>query len=239
MAYSTLSQLGYMFLALGSAVQTAAADHQDVSWTAKSRLKIKGHGEIVLEDFGVKYDGGRIGAGVALFSTTKPFGMLNSSSLFVDGGEQRNQGVEFSVFGEAARGVRLLGGVTLLDGKIVSDVDGSLVGKRPIGVPNSQATLGADVDIPGIAGAAISPRVIYTASQYADSSNTMAIPSWTRVDLGARYVTEINKQVVTFRARVDNLFDRNYWASTGGYPGYGYIVLGAPRTLTVSATIDF
>ncbi len=191
------------------------------------------------QEVGVKYDGGRIGAGVAVFSSTKPFGMLNANSLFVDGGEQRNQGVEFSVFGEAARGVRLLGGVTLLNGEIIRDVDGSLVGKRPIGVPTNQATLGADIDVPGIAGMAVSPRVIYTSSQYADANNTMSLPSWTRVDLSARYVTEINKQVVTFRARVDNLLDHNYWASTGGYPGYGYMVLGAPRTVTVSATIDF
>lgn len=191
------------------------------------------------QEVGVKYDGGRIGAGLALFSTTKPFGMLNSSSLFVDGGEQRNRGIELSVFGEAVRGVRLLGGLTLLDGEIVRGVDGALEGKRPIGVPRSQATLGADIDVPGVSGMAISPRVVYTASQYADANNTMAIPAWTRVDIGARYVTEINKQLVTFRARVDNLFDHNYWASTGGYPGYGYLVLGAPRTLSVSATIDF
>ncbi len=143
------------------------------------------------------------------------------------------------MFGEAVRGVRLLGGLTLLDGEIVRGVDGALEGKRPIGVPRSQATLGADIDVPGVSGMAISPRVVYTASQYADANNTMAIPAWTRVDIGARYVTEINKQLVTFRARVDNLFDHNYWASTGGYPGYGYLVLGAPRTLSVSATIDF
>ncbi len=191
------------------------------------------------QEVGVKYDRGRIGAGVALFSTTKPFGMLNSSSLFVNGGEQRNRGIELSVFGEAVRGVRVLGGLTLLDGEIIRGVDGALEGKRPIGVPNSQATLGADIDIPGVSGMAISPRLVYTASQYADANNTMAIPAWTRVDIGARYVTEINKQLVTFRARIDNLLDHNYWASTGGYPGYGYLVLGAPRTLSVSATIDF
>ncbi len=191
------------------------------------------------QEIGIKYDGGRIGAGVSLFSTTKPFGMLNSSSLFVDGGEQRNRGIEVSVFGEAVRGVRVLGGLTLIDGEITRGVDGALEGKRPIGVPKAQATLGADIDVPGVSGLAISPRLVYTASQYADAGNTMAIPSWTRVDIGARYVTEINKQLVTFRARIDNLLDRDYWASTGGYPGYGYLVLGAPRTLSVSATVSF
>jgi hypothetical protein len=47
----------FIATALGSAVQAIASDHQDVSWTAKSRLKIKGYGEIVLEDYGVSAGG--------------------------------------------------------------------------------------------------------------------------------------------------------------------------------------
>lgn len=191
------------------------------------------------KEIGIKYDGGRVGAGIALFSTDKPFGLYDSSNTFVDGGEQRNQGIEFSAYGEAARGVRLLGGLTLLDAEITASQGGALNGKRAIGVPRQMLNLGADIDVPGIPGLAANARVVHTSSQYADANNTLSIPSWTRVDVGARYVTEINKQAVTFRARVDNLFDRNYWASTGGYPGAGYLVLGRPRTLTVSATFDF
>ncbi len=47
----------FMAVALGSAVQAVANEHQDVSWTAKSHLKIRGYGEIVLEDFGVSIGG--------------------------------------------------------------------------------------------------------------------------------------------------------------------------------------
>jgi len=47
----------FMAVALGSAVQAVANEHQDVSWTAKSRLKIKGYGEIVLDDYGVSIGG--------------------------------------------------------------------------------------------------------------------------------------------------------------------------------------
>jgi hypothetical protein len=43
----------FLAIAFGSALQAVASEKMDVSWTAKSRLKIKGHGEIVLEDFGV------------------------------------------------------------------------------------------------------------------------------------------------------------------------------------------
>ena len=47
----------FMSIALGSALQATAAERQDVSWTAKSTLKIKGHGSITLEDYGVAIGG--------------------------------------------------------------------------------------------------------------------------------------------------------------------------------------
>ena len=31
------------------------------------------------------------------------------------------------------------------------------------------------------------------------------------------------------RAGVDNVTNKNYWASAGGYPGAGYLTVGAPR----------
>ncbi len=47
----------FVAVSLGSALQAVAAEHQDVSWSAKSKLKIKGYGEIVLEDYGVAIGG--------------------------------------------------------------------------------------------------------------------------------------------------------------------------------------
>jgi hypothetical protein len=47
----------FLSIALGSALQATASERQDVSWTAKSRLKVRGHGEIQLEDFGVAIGG--------------------------------------------------------------------------------------------------------------------------------------------------------------------------------------
>jgi len=44
---------------------------------------------------------------------------------------------------------------------------------------------------------------------------------------------------LALRARIDNLAGRRFWASSGGSPGSGYLVLGNPRTFTASATVDF
>ena len=65
------------------------------------------------------------------------------------------------------------------------------------------------------------------------------MPGWTRFDLGVRYLLNRQNSLVTLRARVDNLTDRDYWASVGGFPGTGYLVVGAPRTFSFSASVDF
>ena len=52
-------------------------------------------------------------------------------------------------------------------------------------------------------------------------------------------MTDIGGHLVTWRARVENIANRDYWSSVGGYPGNGYLVLGGPRTFTLSASMEF
>lgn len=191
------------------------------------------------KEIGVKFDGGRIGGGVALFSTTKPRAFVDASRVFQSGGKDEHDGVEFNVYGEAMRGLRLLGGATWLDARQKTTGAAATDGKRVIGVPRFQATVGAEWDVPGVSGLALDGRVVHTGSRYADAANTLNVPGWTRLDLGARYLTEIGGKAVTFRARLDNATNRNYWASVGGYPGSGYLVVGTPRALGLSASVDF
>lgn len=189
-------------------------------------------------EVGIKYDGSYLGGSLALFTTDRPFSTINNG-VFTDGGEQRNRGIELSVFGEPVYGVRLLGGVTLLDAELTRTENGLNEGNRAIGVPRTQANIGGEWDLPGVNGLTLTSQVVYTSSQYADAANDLKVPSWTRLDLGARYRMVLDERDVTLRANLDNVTGRDYWASAGGYPDQSYLVLGAPRTLTVSATVDF
>jgi hypothetical protein len=47
----------FLAMALGEALQATAAERQDISWVAESKVKIKGQREINLEDFGVSIGG--------------------------------------------------------------------------------------------------------------------------------------------------------------------------------------
>lgn len=189
-------------------------------------------------ELGIKYDGGGLGGSVAVFETRKPVGIVDNQVFRADG-EQRNRGLEVSMFGEPMQGVRLLGGVTLLDAQLTKTQNGENDGNRPIGVPKTQANVGGEWDVPGVDGLTLTSRVVYTSRQYVNNANNLDIPSWTRLDLGARYGFKVEDKDVTLRARLDNVAGRDYWASSGGYPGSNYLVLGAPRTLSLSASVDF
>lgn len=191
------------------------------------------------QEIGLKFDGRQLGASVAVFRTAKPLGMYDDSNTFVSGGEQRNTGLELSTFGVLTPDIKVLGGVTLLDANIVKSNQGSLDGKNAIGVPHQQFNVGAEWAVKGVAGLSLDARYIQTGSQYANAANSWSIPAWHRLDLGARYVATVSGKLLTLRARVDNVENRSYWASVGGYPGSSYLVQGAPRTVSVSGSVDF
>ncbi|MFA9441135.1 TonB-dependent receptor [Uliginosibacterium sp. sgz301328] len=180
---------------------------------------------------GLKFDTGRIGGAVGVYQSRRPVAGLQDDGRFDTVGHQRYRGLELSAYGEIVPSLKALGGVSLLD----TDLDG----KDGIGAPKTQANFGLEWAVSQIKGLSLDGRVIYTSSQYADAANTQKVPSWTRVDLGARYVMPLGEQVLTLRARVENVANRDYWASSGGYPGQGYLTLGAPRTYIVSASVDF
>ena len=186
---------------------------------------------------GVKYDMGRFATTIGVFQIEQPSGYTNTATnTYGVDGKQRNQGIEINAFGEAARGVRLLGGVSFLRGIMTKTAGGTFDGKKAIGVPTTQLNLGAEWDTPYVPGMTLTGRVIYTSSQYYNVANTQSIPSWTRLDLGARYNTSIAGTPVVIRAAIENALGKDYWAATSSSFG---LARGAPRTLLISTTFDF
>jgi iron complex outermembrane receptor protein len=189
-------------------------------------------------EVGVKYDGGEFGGSLAAFELSQPTSVVQDN-VFSPSGETRNRGIELSMFGQPHERVRLLGGLTWLESEVTRSQDGLYDGMDAVGKPDTQLNVNGEWDIPGLENLTVDGRVIYTASQWADSANTLEVSSWTRFDLGARYRAEIAGRPVVFRARLDNVTDEDDWVSVGGYPGANYMVLGNPRTFSVNASIDF
>ena len=182
-------------------------------------------------EIGVKVDTGSYGGTVSVFQSRKPnYGL--DGTVYEQLSTQRNRGAELSVYGEALPGVRVLGGASFLDATVTG-------GKDVIGAPKSQFNLGFDFDVTGVQGLALNVRAVHTASQFADAANTLVVPAWNRFDIGGRYAMDVGSHELTLRAGVNNVTNRNYWASAGGYPGQGYLTVGAPRTFVFSGTYAY
>lgn len=190
-------------------------------------------------EVGTKVDTGPVTLTASLFQIEKPFGVLEtrgSNLVFERGGEQRNRGLELSAFGELTNSVRLLSGITFMQGELTKTNNAATQGNDAIGVPKVLVNLGAEWDTPFLEGFTLTGNVVHTGKQYADTANIQKLPAWTRLDLGARYKTTIHERPVTFRAEVENVFNKNYWA---GVASFGTVAQGAPLTVKISMTTDF
>lgn len=187
---------------------------------------------------GVKYDSGQYGGSLSAFNTSKQTAVVKNNVFTIDG-KQQNQGLELSVFGMPTDNLRILGGFTWVDAETTKTQDGVLDGKSAVGVPELQANVNVEWDVTAVPGLTLDARAAYTSSQYASADNALEVDASNRFDLGARYSFLLGVTDVTVRARVDNVFDNNYWASVGGYPGSNYLVLSEPRTFKLSASVSF
>jgi iron complex outermembrane recepter protein len=188
---------------------------------------------------GVKYDFGAIAATASFFEITQPSAVVNTdangTSTFGINGRQRNSGVEVNLFGEVVPGIRLLGGFSYTQGVLTKTENGLFDGKTAIGVPKWLSNFGIEWDPGFVEGATLSGRMLTTSSQYLDQANTQKISGWTRFDFGVQYKLQTFEYPVVLRARVENAFDRSYWAGVDG----GWVTMGLPRTVKLSATVDF
>lgn len=187
---------------------------------------------------GAKLDFGDYGASLAVFQIERPeYGVEGPDDVFARVGEQRNRGVELNVYGEVVPSLRLIGGVTLMQAKLEGTADGVNDGNYAVGVPKLQAVLGAEYDLAALPGLTLQAHATHRGKQYVNADNEGRLPAWTRLDLGARYTTEIDGRTVTWRAGVDNVFDKDYWATVA--PQFGQITAGYGRTYKASMSIAF
>lgn len=185
-------------------------------------------------EVGVKADWGTLTTQAALYQITRPNATTDTvTQIYSFGGEQRNRGLELTMYGEVQRGLRAMASASFNDAKLTRTQGGVNQGNDANGVPDRTFNVGLDWDTPWVPGLSLNGRVINTSSTYYDAANLLRMPSWTRLDIGARYVTKVAGKPLTLRANLENVADKAYWVTST------YVTVGAPRTLMLSAAIDF
>jgi iron complex outermembrane receptor protein len=186
------------------------------------------------QEVGVKVGWGRITTTAALFQISRPSLATTASGARAYDGEQRNRGLELSAYGEIVPGLRGFASAMFLNPELTKPANPLQQGNDAAGQPDMTFSGGLDWDTPWIKGLSLNGRVIYTSGSYLTADNTLKFPDWTRVDIGARYETKIRDHDVTVRLNVENLFDKNYWLTTGNF-----VTVASPRTYLGSVSVKF
>ena len=191
-------------------------------------------------EFGVKWDNKNFANTLSFYQIKKvnTFQEIHDDGTrtFHADGEQRNRGIEWMAFGKVSDNLRLIGGITYSNTKVTKAASNAAnLGKAAYGIPKWAATLGLEWDAPWNKDLTFTTRMIYSGKQFANSDNSLELPSSTRFDLGARYKTKIGSKPVVFQAAVENLFNKDYW---GGCRSDSVLYVGTGRTFKLMATFD-
>lgn len=188
-------------------------------------------------EIGAKYQTGSWFNTFALYQIEKPDIYLDKvSSTVKDDAETRSRGIEWSFSGNVTEDLSLLGHLAYIDAEYVKSGTPALEGKTVYGIPDFTAGLSLDYKIPYIDGLSVNTRATYVSTQYLNNSNSLELPDYTIVDLGAKYATQLGGVNTTLRANVDNVADKKHWA---GVFNNDYAIIGAGRTYKLGVSFDF
>ncbi|WP_329855860.1 TonB-dependent siderophore receptor [Stenotrophomonas muris] len=213
-------------LSQGATAPMTAANAGDVFAPFRTRQK----------ELGLKLDLGSFAHTFSVYEIKRPNSYTDPvTNIFSFGGEQRNRGVEWGFFGAPLDGVRLLGGVAYVQPKLTRTAGGVNEGRIATAVAQRQAKLGVEWDVPTLQGLTLTGNATAMSKQYISADNSLSVPGRTLFDVGARYSTTVAGRSLALRASVNNVTNKSYW----GMPLLSSLALGAPRTVLVSATMDF
>ncbi|UXH79454.1 TonB-dependent siderophore receptor [Roseateles amylovorans] len=111
--------------------------------------------------------------------------------------------------------------------------DAALNGLKPTNVPETVLKLQARQQV-GLPGLELQAGVVYEGRRMVLPDNSLSIPSWTRLDLGARYEQNIGRQLLIWRVGVDNVTDRRAWRESPYQYDHVYLYPLAGRTWRAS-----
>ncbi|MRX07707.1 TonB-dependent siderophore receptor [Pseudoduganella sp. FT25W] len=178
-----------------------------------------------------------LSASVSLFQIRKGLEYTDAAKTYVRNGEAQNRGLEMALAGRATRELTVGVSATALNTQQSGTGSADLDGKRVTDVAAFKSSVYADYALPQVQGLSVGANWQYSGKKAFDAANTVFVPSYHVVNLTASYATRLGNVGTTFRAGIDNAFDKFYWRDVTPDLG-GYLMPGASRTFRVSATFD-
>jgi iron complex outermembrane receptor protein len=195
----------------------------------------------------------------AYFDIKRDSAVVNGANLYVKDGRQTYKGVELSLTGNVTEDFSIYSSALFLDAHYTSGtptallfnangtpridaasgsqvVAPTIVGKRVEGAPKLSWSVSGEYRLSGfVEGLAITGGVFHVGNQAINPLNQNFIPSYTLLDLGASYSTEIDGHEVKFRVYGQNITGKRHFSSTGSL----FAAEGAPATIKFAVSTQY
>lgn len=176
---------------------------------------------------------GRMEATLAAFDLRKTDAVVADPvdwNLVIQTGELRSRGIETEVSMRPVDAWTLVASYAYADATIIEDTNAMIVGNRLAGVPRHQASVWTSWTFGGVlSGLTVGGGIFHGSEQAATTANNFFLPSYTRLDLNARYAFGNQMELLL---NLDNVTDKTYYI-TGGF---SQIYPQPPRSIRLTLT---
>ncbi len=177
---------------------------------------------------------------LSLYQITRP-GIISAKSATKyhrtsgeEQGKERNRGIEFNLYANLLEGrLRPSFGITYNKGDLIdfSSYAGEIINGAQVASPRIIAKAAVEWEPSFAPNLLLSSAVQYYGKSYQNYAKTYEFPSYTTVDLGAKYRFQIRQnQDLILRVGVENLFNKHYWQVQRGKYDRSFALVGMPRT---------
>jgi iron complex outermembrane receptor protein len=194
-------------------------------------------------EIGIKHGGESVDASAALFDIDRPAtaDLCDAGTppcTRVIDGSARHRGAEVLLSWRGGPW-QLHGSAMWLNAERQGAVQqAELNGRRPPNVAARTARIQAVHQPVGVPGLSLLASLVYEGNRMVLPDNSVHIPGWTRLDLGARYVQTFGDTSLTWRIGLDNATDKRAWKEAPYQYGHAYLFPMAPRTWRVALQAD-
>jgi iron complex outermembrane receptor protein len=154
--------------------------------------------------------------------------------------EALHRGVELAWMGRLARDWTLAAQATVLDATTTRSPDSTEIGKRSRNTAPLAAAANLGWRVPGMQGLVWNNRLAWSDNKAVTGDESVLLPAWWQLDSSITWRQRQGRDALTWRAGVDNVFDRRYWRDAPTtYWGGTYLFPAQPRTFRVSVQARF
>jgi iron complex outermembrane recepter protein len=196
-------------------------------------------------EVGIKHQGERLDVALAAFDIDRPQATdrgtcdAEDSCTRVIDGSARHRGFETQI-GYRQGPWQLQASAMLLDAERRGSSQAGVNGLRPVNVPRSSLRMAADYSVAAVRGLALQAAVSAEGRRMVlPDDNSVSIPGWARLDLGARWRVDAGPTALTWRIGVDNATNQRAWKESPYQFGHVYLYPLPPRAWRASAELAF